>query len=132
MVAAFEAVGEILQVKRDIALLQIAAMAQLSDNVRGDVFGSPLGGVESDDADRIAVLTGKQVLDHRLEAAGLVVRLAPGAADFTEIVGDQIDGMVVIVGRDRGRPVRPTYKATPRNQNRDSIGARQIRSGTFF
>ena len=49
-------------------------------DIFGNVFRPAFGGVEGDDADRIAVLAGQQVLDDRFEIGRLVIGFAPGAA----------------------------------------------------
>ena len=59
---AFEAVDEALQEKRDVAVLQIATLAQLMGDVFGDILRPALGSVEGHDADGVAVLPGEQVL----------------------------------------------------------------------
>ena len=72
-VAAFVAVDEVLEEERNVAHLQIAAPAQLMGDICGDVLRPALGGVEGDDADRVVVLAGQQVLDHGFQVGGLDV-----------------------------------------------------------
>jgi hypothetical protein len=50
-----------------------------------------LRGLESDDADWIVVLAGKQVLNNRFELGPLVIGLAPRAPFPTNVVGYQVD-----------------------------------------
>jgi hypothetical protein len=55
-------------------------------NVHGDVLRPAFGGVEGDDADRVGVLTGEKVLNHRLQIGGFVIGFNLGAARFPEVV----------------------------------------------
>ena len=60
--------------------LQIAATAQFARDVFRNVFRPALGGIEGDDADRVAILAGQQVLNYRFEVGGFVIGFASGAA----------------------------------------------------
>jgi hypothetical protein len=80
VITAFVPICEILQVKRDVSRLQVAATAQLARDVFGNVFRPTFGGIEGDDADRVAILAGQQVLNYRFEVGGFVIGFAPGAA----------------------------------------------------
>jgi hypothetical protein len=51
--------------RRKLAHLQIAATAQFAGDIFGNVFRPVLGGIEGDDADRIAVLPGEEILNDR-------------------------------------------------------------------
>jgi hypothetical protein len=73
------------------------------------VFQPALGGFERDDTDRVGVLAGEQVLDHGLQVGGFLVGLGPGAAEFAEVTGDQIERLIGLVRHDRRRPVGPTH-----------------------
>ena len=72
--------GEILNGGWHISQLEIAAPAQFVSHVFGYVLRPPLFGVEGDDADRIVVLSGEEILDDRFEVRGLVVCLGPCAS----------------------------------------------------
>jgi hypothetical protein len=80
-------------------------------DVFGDNFRPAFDGVEGDDADRVLVLAGQQVLNDGLEISSLAIGLAPGAAAFPEIVGHQKDRLVVAVGYDRRRPIGLTHQS---------------------
>ena len=54
--------------RRKLAHLQIAATAQFARDVFRNVFRPAFGGIEGDDADRVAILAGQQVLNYRFEA----------------------------------------------------------------
>jgi hypothetical protein len=56
-------------------------------------------------------LAGEQVLNDSFEVGALIVGLAPRAADFAEIIGDQINGLILIVRYDRGRPIGLTHQS---------------------
>ena len=62
----------------DLAHLQIAATAQFAGDVLGNIFRPALGGIEGDDADRVTILAGQQVLNYRFEVGGFVIGFAPG------------------------------------------------------
>src|SRR4051794_25489662 len=77
-----------------ISHLEIAAPAQLAGDILRNVFTPALGRIEGDDADRIAILARKQVLDDGLKISGLIVGLPPGAADLPKIIGNEIDRLI--------------------------------------
>jgi hypothetical protein len=58
-------VREILKIEGDIPHLQIAAPPKLMGDVDGYVLRPTFGGIESDDADWIAVLPGEEILNDR-------------------------------------------------------------------
>ena len=62
----------------DLSHLQIAATAQFAGDVLGNIFRPALGGIEGDDADRVTILAGQQVLNYRFEVGGFVIGFAPG------------------------------------------------------
>ena len=67
------------------------APPQLIGNIFGDVAGPALGGVEGDDACRIAILAAHEMLDQHLAEGHLLVGLPPGTAPATaKIVQYQI------------------------------------------
>ena len=66
--------NEILNGRRHISQLEIAAPAQLAGDILRNVFRPALGRIEGDDADRIAILARKQVLDDGLKISGLIAR----------------------------------------------------------
>ena len=66
--------------RRKIAHLQIAATAQFARDIFGNVFGPTFGGIEGDDANRVGILAGQQVLNYRFEVSGFVIGFGPGAA----------------------------------------------------
>jgi hypothetical protein len=49
-----------------ISHLQIAATTQFASDVFGNIFRPAFGGIEGDDADRVAILADQQVLNYRL------------------------------------------------------------------
>jgi hypothetical protein len=55
----------------------------------GNVFRPAFSSIEGDDADRIAVLPGEEVLNYGFEVAGLIVRFAPSPANLPKIIGHQ-------------------------------------------
>src|SRR3982074_2938008 len=68
-VPALVAIDEILQEERNVALLQIAAPAQLLGDVGGNVLRPVLRGVKGNHADRAFILALEQVENDRLEFA---------------------------------------------------------------
>ena len=56
----------------DLAHLQIAATAQFAGDVLGNIFRPALGGIEGDDADRVTILAGQQVLNYRFDVGVLL------------------------------------------------------------
>jgi hypothetical protein len=84
---AFIPVGEILQGQGNVTHLQIATPAQFMGDVCGNVFRPSFGGVEGNDADRVIVLAGKQVLNDGLKVGSLAISLTPSATVFPEIIG---------------------------------------------
>jgi hypothetical protein len=65
VITAFVPICEILQVKRDVSRLKVAAAAQFAGDILGNIFRPALGGIEGDDADRVTILAGQQVLNYR-------------------------------------------------------------------
>ncbi len=53
--------------------------------------------VEGDDAARVVILAGEQILDHGFQIGFAVIHLAPHAAGF-EVIGDQIYSGLCSVG----------------------------------
>ena len=64
------------------------------DNFR-DIFRPMLGGVECDDSDRVAVLAGHQIADGGFEIGLLYICLAIGAAQPSEIIEHEMDGLII-------------------------------------
>jgi hypothetical protein len=60
-----------------------------------------LGGVEGDDADRVAVLLREQIF----QVGALYVGFRPDAAETPEILHHLVDGLIVAARHDRGRPI---------------------------
>jgi hypothetical protein len=80
--AAFVAIGKILQKKGDVAHLQIAAPAQLMGHVDGDILRPAFGGVEPDNAYRILVLAGERsTVSRSVVSAWLPTRYFLGGRD---------------------------------------------------
>ena len=65
VIAAFVSIGEILQVKWNVSRLQITATAQFVRHVLGNVFRPTFSSIERNDANRIAVLSGEEILNDR-------------------------------------------------------------------
>ena len=63
--------NEILNGRWRISDLEIAAPAQFAGYIFRNVFRPALGGIEGDDADRVAILAGQQVLNYRLKSVAL-------------------------------------------------------------
>jgi hypothetical protein len=80
-----------IEVRRDLAHLELAAPAEFLGDVGRDVARPAFAGIEADDADGVGILPVKQVLDDGLEVGRLDIGLAPGAAAG---------------GRNRSRPGR--------------------------
>ena len=118
--------NEILNGRRHISRLEIVAPAQLAGDILRNVFRPALGRIEGDDADRIAILARKQVLDDGLKISGLIVGLPPSAADLPKIIGNEIDRLVAVSGYDRGRPIGSQTQTTPQpafKPTRDEFGS---------
>jgi hypothetical protein len=92
VVSAFVSVDEVLQEKRNVAHLQIAALAQFMGDVHRNVLRPSFSGVETDDADWIFVLTIEQIDDHGFKVRGFDVGFAPCAALRAKVVDDKVDG----------------------------------------
>jgi hypothetical protein len=69
-------IDEVLQIRRHVAQLQIAAPAQLGRNIGRAVPRPAFSGVECEDAGRVAVLAIQQVRDGGLKIGRLVIGLA--------------------------------------------------------
>jgi|SRR5215211_2533710 len=82
LVSALIAVDKRLQKK---GKLRVATLTQFLGNIGRDVARPSLGGVKTDDADRIVVLPSQHVLDHGCEIAG-AVGFGSDLAAFTAIV----------------------------------------------
>ena len=94
--------NEILNGRWHISQLEIAAPAQLAGHILRNVLGPALGRIEGDDADRIAVLARKEILNNGFQVRGFVVGFPPGAADLPEIIRNEIDRLIA-VSRVRSR-----------------------------
>jgi hypothetical protein len=79
-------------------------------DIFGNVFGPALGGIEGDNADRVGILAGEQILDDGFQIGGLVIGLDPGATRFAGIIRHQIHRLIVAVGHDRLRPIEPKHR----------------------
>jgi hypothetical protein len=79
-------VREILKIEGDIAHLQIAAPPKLMGDVDGYVLRPMFGGIESDDANWLAVLPCQKILNDYFEVGGYVIGFPPGAAGLAQII----------------------------------------------
>jgi hypothetical protein len=104
---------KVLEARRDLACLKLAAPAEFLSDVGRDVARPAFGGVEADDADGLRILPVEQVLDDGLEVRGLDIGFAVGAPAPTEIVHYQADVLIVVSWHNRGRPICVTHNATP-------------------
>jgi hypothetical protein len=105
---------EAFQTDRRLGHLETAAPPDFLGNIFGDIAGPTFTGVEGDDANRIGVLTLKQVRNDGFKVCGgLGVGLSPATAEITEIIEHQIHGFTV-TSRDNGRG-SITHDATPCN-----------------
>jgi hypothetical protein len=98
--------------------LQIATTLDFSGDVLGNIFRPPLSWIEGDNPDRLAIFSGKQILDNDFYRP-LQVCFAPGAAIAAEVVWDEIDSFVAVRG-NRQEPSELTHKQLTQ-RNRDSI-----------
>jgi len=62
VIPAFVPLNELFQKERHVALLQVAAAAQLMGNIALDILLPLLGGVETDHADRVLVLPFQHIM----------------------------------------------------------------------
>jgi hypothetical protein len=65
VVSALITVSKILEKEGDVSHLQIAAAAQFVRHVLGNVFRPTFSSIERNDANRIAVLSGEEILNDR-------------------------------------------------------------------
>jgi hypothetical protein len=110
-------IDEVLQIRRHVAQLQIAAPAELGHNIPRPAFS----GVECEDAGRVAVLAIQQVRDGGLKIGRLVIGVA---ADPAQIDHHQLNVMILATGNDRGCPLGLTHYGNSTPRNRDSRRAR--------
>jgi hypothetical protein len=61
---AFVLVNEVLQEERNVAHLQIAALAQFSGDIDRNILRPALGGIEGNDASGVFAQPGEQVSDN--------------------------------------------------------------------
>jgi hypothetical protein len=125
--AAIMSLDEIPDAFGQFAILQIAAPAQLVGVLR-DVARPPLGGVKTENADRIFVLVGEQVRDDGFEGGMFVVRLAPNPAQPAQAVHDKADILIVTSRHDRRRPSGITHCS---NSNATEAGLKAAATESF-
>ena len=89
---------ELLKVIGQTFPLDIAAGLNFAGDVRGDVFGPVLKGVEGNHADGIVELPCQQVGDDALEICPLDFAFAADAAEPAEPVDNEIYRLVRAVG----------------------------------
>jgi hypothetical protein len=99
-VAAFVAVDKILQEKRNVALLQVAAAPQLVGDLDGNIAAPACVDIENDNPDRTGILAGEQIHDDGLEAGCLGVHFCPDPSVFEGMMLDDMDIVLVTVGHD--------------------------------
>ena len=96
------AVHEFFQGGGEIARLLRTASAQLVGHVLRDIPPPALGGIEGDDANRIAILPIEQVRDEGFKIGVLDVGLAPCSPALAEVVEHKIN-LLIITKRHDGR-----------------------------
>jgi hypothetical protein len=69
------------------------------DLLRG-ILSSMFGGVERDDADRVAVLAGHQIADDGFEIGLIDIGFRKCGAQVSKIVDDEINGLIVAARHD--------------------------------
>jgi hypothetical protein len=102
-------VDEPLGVLREIVVGVECPIEHLAGDVFGHVSGPALGRVESDHAERVAVLTGEKIADDGLAIGLGGVSLIVGDAELAVVVQDQVDGDVVGICRCRARHGKPEH-----------------------
>jgi hypothetical protein len=94
-------------------------------HVHGHILRPVLCGVKGDDAGRVDILAGEQVLDYGFQIGLAVVHLAPHAVGFV-IIGYQIYGVIIFRWYNRWRPI--SLSAYPKLQrNRTGIQVQILR-----
>lgn len=82
--------NEVLQLRWHLVVFD-KATAQFVGDVLGDVAAPAFGGIEGDDAHRVAVLAANEIADQHLASGAHFVGLAPSAAKpSTEVVEHEI------------------------------------------
>jgi hypothetical protein len=85
------AVDEPFRVLGEIVVGIESALQHLVCDILRHVARPAFGGVESDDAESVAVLPGNETADDRLAVRFGDVRLDVGFAELSEVVDDQVD-----------------------------------------
>ena len=84
-----------------------------SGHLFGDIARPAFCCVEGDDANRVAVLVLRQILNERFEIGMSDVSLPPGLSDAaTEVIEDKINVLIIAWRHDRGGLFGSTHDAT--------------------
>ncbi|WP_210161778.1 hypothetical protein, partial [Bradyrhizobium japonicum] len=102
------AIHKLAQIRRHVGQLKIATTLDLAGNVLGNIFLPAFGRVEGDYPDRLAIFSGKQILDAGFQRP-FKVCFSPGIAIAAKVACDQVDSLVTVRG-DRHKPSGLTHK----------------------
>ena len=90
-------VDECLKRRQQIVTGKIEAAHDLARDIFRGIFGPTLGGVERNDANWVAVLPGHQIGNDAFQIGPLGISLTVGAAQPSEVIKNEIDGLIVAV-----------------------------------
>src|SRR5450631_2056396 len=95
------------------------------DILRG-ILSPMFGGVERNDANRVTVLAGHQVVDGGFQIGLADVRLGECGARCSVIVDDEIEGLIVAARHNR-RNKAPVHKNSKRNGYPENLSTKSGR-----
>jgi hypothetical protein len=105
VIATFVSVDKVVKEERNVTLLQITAVAKLVRDFGRDVPRPALCGIEGNNPHWVFILACEQTNRHRFQISGLEVGLWPDAANLSEIIGYQVNRMIVTIRDNRRRPI---------------------------
>jgi hypothetical protein len=116
------------RVEGHVAHLEIASIANLMSDIRRNVPRPTFGGIESDDANRVAELALQHPYDDSLKVRPLEVGFAIGAADRSKVIHNDVGGVIVVTRHDQWCPAGIPHRNSPRNRTGNSIKSATNRS----
>src|ERR1019366_8446884 len=105
--------NEVLDMFRDAGALNVAAGLDFDGDIFRDVLRPMLKCIEGDNADRVVKLPRHEIGDDSFEVGAFDFGFAVNAAQLTEAVDYEVNGLIRAVGHDCRRPTRPTPNRTP-------------------
>lgn len=102
---------------RNVVTIDIAARLDFEGDIFRDVLRPTLGGVESDDADRVVELPRHQIGYDSLKVCPFDVGFAIGSAKGAKTVDHEVDGLIRAIGHNRRGPVCSSHTQNSTNAN---------------